>query len=79
MSDNNQGRQFTTSVKSCQYYKEKKNRQFSALFKSSVFDAFQKIAYVRQVSTNWLLGEIVEQFVSEHADLVAQYDKENKE
>ena len=67
-------------IKTCKYYQERKNRQFSALFKSSVFDAFQKIAYVRQVSTNWLLGEIMEQFVSEHPDLIAQYDQlENKE
>lgn len=72
----NNTRQFTSTVKSCKFYKEKKNRQFSALFKASVFDAFQKIAYVRKISANFLLGEIVEQFVADHIDLVEQYDKE---
>lgn len=61
MSENKQGRQFTSSIKSCQYYKEKKNRQFTALFKVSAFEAFQKIAYMKQVSTNFLLGEAIQQ------------------
>lgn len=54
---------------------ERKSRQFTAAFKPSVFEALQKIAYVRRMSPNNLLGEIAEQYTTENADLVAQYDE----
>ena len=54
---------------------ERKSRQFTAAFKPSTFEALQKIAYVRRMSPNNLLGEIAEQYVGANADLVAQYDK----
>ena len=57
---------------------ERKSRQFTAAFKPSTFEALQKIAYVRRMSPNNLLGEIAEQYVGANADLVAQYDELNE-
>lgn len=54
---------------------ERKSRQFTAAFKPSTFEALQKIAYVRRMSPNNLIGEIAEQYATANADLVAQYDE----
>ena len=58
---------------------ERKSRQFTSAFRPTTFEAFQKIAYMLHMSPNNLLNEIAEQYVAAHADLVAQYDKENPE
>lgn len=65
-------------IKRCRT-KERKSRQVTSLFKPTVYEAFQKIAYMKQLSVNSLLGEIMEQFVAAHPDLVAQYDKKYPE
>ena len=54
---------------------ERKTRQVTLLFKPSVYEAFQKIAYVQQISPNSLIGNLIEDYVSEHVKLVENYDE----
>lgn len=56
---------------------ERKSRQFTAAFRPTTFEALQKIAYIRRMSPNNLLNEAAEQYVADHAELIAQYDEEN--
>lgn len=60
-----------------EFNRERKSRQFTSAYRPSVFEALQKIAYMRYMSPNNLLNEIAEQYVAAHADTIAQYDKEH--
>ena len=58
---------------------ERKTRQVTMAFKPSVYTAFQKVAYMQHIAPNGLLGELIEQHVQQHLDLIQKYDEENPE
>lgn len=62
-------------VKTCRTSGERKTQRVNFLFKPSVYEAFQKVAHEQKVSPNSLIGELMEQYVTEHRQLVEQYDK----
>ena len=54
---------------------ERKTRQVTLLFKPSVYEAIQKIAYIKETSVNNLIGKLMENCMNENQELIAQYDK----
>lgn len=62
-------------VKTCRTSGERKTQRVNFLFKPSVYEAFQKVAHEQKVSPNSLIGELMEQYVANHRQLVEQYDK----
>ena len=64
-------------VKTCRIKGERKSRQVTLMFKPSIYEAFQKVAYVKSMSSNALIGELVEEYVKTHQAEISQYDKEN--
>lgn len=60
-------------------HKEPKSRNTMLAFRPSVYEAFQKIAYMQRTSPNSLVGNWMEDYVKEHQNLVHQYDEENPE
>ena len=62
-------------IKTCRAA-ERKTRQVTMVFKPSVYEMFQKVAYMQQISPNSLLGNLIEQHVQQHLDLVKKYDQQ---
>ena len=62
-------------VKTCRV-KERKDRRANLLFKASVYEDFQKIAYVKSMSVNALIGTLVEDYVKSHQEEVKKYNRE---
>ena len=65
-------------IKTCRAA-ERKTRQVTMVFKPSVYEMFQKVAHMQQISPNSLLGSLIEHHVQQHLDLVKKYDTEHPE
>lgn len=56
-----------------------KKRQTSISFKISLFEAIQKVAYVHRTSFANMVGQILEDYIKSHKDVIAKYDELIKE
>lgn len=55
--------------------RELKSRKFSFSARPSVLAKAEKIAYMRNYSTNQLLNIILEEYLEQHTDELAEFDK----
>lgn len=53
---------------------ERKTVRVNLLFKPSVKEAAEKIAYLRKTSLNDFIGTLLEEYIEEHEDDIARYD-----
>ena len=54
---------------------ETKSKRVSSSFKPSLYEKFQKVAYIQSKSPNDLLGILMEDYVNKHLNDIYQYDK----
>ena len=62
-------------IKSWRGGAEKKTRLSTLAFLPSVYEAIQKIAYIKHNSVNGLVGEILADYVKNNKEIVDEYDK----
>lgn len=55
--------------------REFKSRKFSFSARPSALSQAEKIAYIRNYSTNQLLNVILEEYLAEHQDEVQKFDE----
>lgn len=54
---------------------EKKTRRVSFLLKPPLFDQYQKIAYMRRLSLNEIINQVIAEYVEANQQYVEEYDK----
>lgn len=62
-------------IKSWRGGTEKKTRTSTLIFFPSVYEAIQKIAYIKHNSVNGLVGDILADYIKNNKEIVDEYDK----
>lgn len=55
--------------------KETKSRKVMSLFKPSVYNDIEKLAFLNRTSVNKVINDIVEEYIKNNHNLISKYDE----